>query len=93
MEIIASPLGPRMLILTTSIGKMKSIFQEEIPRATEKRIREHQTGRWLLQEGLKKWGFIIYHILKSVEQKNEPILRMDCERGRGIHCLILASSL
>ena len=64
MEIIASPLGPRMLILTTSIGKKKSIFQEEIPRATEKRIREHQTGRWLLQEGLKKWGI---HNLSHLE--------------------------
>ena len=32
MELIASPHGPRMLILTTSIGNMESIFQEKIPR-------------------------------------------------------------
>ncbi|DAC15809.1 MAG TPA: 4'-phosphopantetheinyl transferase superfamily protein [Candidatus Poseidoniales archaeon] len=64
MQIIAPPHGPRMLILSASISDMESIFQENIPRATEKRKREHRTGRWLLQEGLKKWGF---HNLSNLE--------------------------
>ena len=70
MEIIASPLGPRMLILTTSIGKMKSIFQEKYHGLLKKGYENIKQVGGYFRKVSKNGGFIIYHILKSVEQKN-----------------------
>ena len=56
MQKIPSPEGPRMLILRCSISKRNSIFAEDLGRASEKRIIDHSSGRWLLEQALLNWG-------------------------------------
>lgn len=56
MREIPSPEGPRMLILRCSISKRNSIFAEDLGRASEKRIIDHSSGRWLLEQALLSWG-------------------------------------
>ena len=56
MREIPSPEGPRMLILRCSLSKKKSIFAEDLGRASEKRIIDHSSGRWLLEQALLSWG-------------------------------------
>lgn len=56
MRKIPSPEGPRMLILRCSLSKKKSIFAEDLGRASEKRIIDHSSGRWLLEQALLSWG-------------------------------------
>ena len=56
MREIPSPEGPRMLILRCSISKRNSIFAEDLGRASEKRIIDHSSGRWLLEQALLNWG-------------------------------------
>ena len=56
MQKIPSPEGPRMLILRCSISKRNSIFAEDLGRASEKRIIDHSSGRWLLEQALLSWG-------------------------------------
>ena len=56
MQEIPSPEGPRMLILRCSLSKRNSIFAEDLGRASEKRIIDHSSGRWLLEQALLSWG-------------------------------------
>ena len=56
MQEIPSPEGPRMLILRCSLSKRDSIFVEDLGRASEKRIIDHSSGRWLLEQALLNWG-------------------------------------
>ena len=56
MQEIPSPEGPRMLILRCSLSKRNSIFAEDLGRASEKRIIDHSSGRWLLEQALLNWG-------------------------------------
>ena len=56
MREIPSPEGPRMLILRCSLSKRNSIFAEDLGRASEKRIIDHSSGRWLLEQALLSWG-------------------------------------
>ena len=56
MQKIPSPEGPRMLILRCSLSKRDSIFVEDLGRASEKRIIDHSSGRWLLEQALLSWG-------------------------------------
>ena len=56
MQEIPSPEGPRMLLLRCSLVKRQSIFIEDLGRASEKRIIDHSSGRWLLEQGLIRWG-------------------------------------
>lgn len=56
MRKIPSPEGPRMLILRCSISKRNSVFAEDLGRASEKRIIDHSSGRWLLEQALLNWG-------------------------------------
>ncbi|HIF46725.1 MAG TPA: 4'-phosphopantetheinyl transferase superfamily protein [Candidatus Poseidoniales archaeon] len=55
MEVMVSPSGPKMLLARLKIGDHKSQFDEDLGRATQKRIRDHQSGRYLLQLCLEKW--------------------------------------
>lgn len=56
MQEIPSPEGPRMLIVRCSLSKRDSIFVEDLGRASEKRIIDHSSGRWLLEQALLSWG-------------------------------------
>lgn len=56
MQEIPSPEGPRMLLLRCPLDKRQSIFTEDLGRASEKRIIDHSSGRWLLEQGLIRWG-------------------------------------
>ncbi len=56
MQEMPSPEGPRMLLLRCSLGKRQSIFTEDLGRASEKRIIDHTSGRWLLEQALIRWG-------------------------------------
>ena len=56
MEIMDPIEGPRMLLARMPIQDCSSIFSEEIPRATEKRLADHNSGRLLLERCLEHWG-------------------------------------
>ena len=56
MEKMDLPPGPRMLIARKRIENCSSQLAEEIPRATNKRLADHNTGRLLLEECLHDWG-------------------------------------
>jgi 4'-phosphopantetheinyl transferase EntD len=51
-----SPEGPRMLLLRCPLAKRQSRFTEDLGRASEKRIIDHSSGRWLLEQALIRWG-------------------------------------
>ncbi len=59
MEIIEPPKGPRMLIARMRIHDCKSCLAEDIPRASMKRLRDHNSGRLLLEKCLINWGIEI----------------------------------
>ena len=48
--------GPKMLLARMPIQDCSSIFSEEIPRATQKRLNDHNSGRLLLEKCLQHWG-------------------------------------
>ena len=50
MEVMGPIVGPRMLLARMAIQDCKSIFSEEIPRATKKRLADHNSGRLLLEK-------------------------------------------
>ena len=56
MEIMDPIEGPRMLLARMAIQDCKSIFAEDIPRATAKRLADHNSGRLLLEKCLEHWG-------------------------------------
>ena len=56
MEIMGPVEGPRMLLARMPIQDCSSIFSEEIPRATQKRLNDHNSGRLLLEKCLQHWG-------------------------------------
>ena len=68
MREIPSPEGPRMLILRCSLSKRDSIFVEDLGRASEKRIIDHSSGRWLLEQALLSWGI---NDLSQIEVKRD----------------------
>ena len=86
MEIMDPPKGPRMLIARKKIENCTSSLADEIPRATSKRLADHNSGRLLLEECLKEWGITIdsIEVLRTEERapylswldgvwKNEPL--------------------
>ena len=56
MEIMGPLQGPKMLLARMPIQECSSIFSEDIPRATQKRLNDHNSGRLLLEKCLDKWG-------------------------------------
>ena len=56
MEIMGPLQGPEMLLARMPIQECSSIFSEDIPRATQKRLNDHNSGRLLLEKCLDKWG-------------------------------------
>ena len=56
MEIMGPIEGPRMLLARMPIEDCNSIFSEDIPRATSKRLADHNSGRLLLEKCLEHWG-------------------------------------
>ena len=56
MEIIQAPDGPKMLIARMRIQSCTSKFAEDIPRASSKRLDDHNSGRLLLERCLEHWG-------------------------------------
>ena len=56
MEIMGPVEGPKMLLARMPIQDCSSIFSEEIPRATQKRLNDHNSGRLLLEKCLQHWG-------------------------------------
>ena len=56
MELMGPVEGPRMLLARLPIQECTSIFAEDIPRATQKRLNDHNSGRLLLEKCLMKWG-------------------------------------
>jgi len=56
LEIIQAPDGPKMLIARMRIQSCTSKFAEDIPRASSKRLDDHNSGRLLLERCLEHWG-------------------------------------
>ena len=86
MEIMDPPKGPRMLIARKRIETCSSVLAEEIPRATDKRLADHNSGRLLLEGCLQEWGIPIelIEVLRTEERapyvswlngvwRNEPL--------------------
>ena len=86
MEIMDPVKGPRMLLARSRITDCASQLAEEIPRATTKRLAEHNSGRLLLERCLQHWGIPVnlIEVLRTEERapylswlngvwKNEPL--------------------
>ena len=56
MEIMGPVAGPKMLLARMPIQECNSIFSEDIPRATQKRLNDHNSGRLLLEKCVQAWG-------------------------------------
>ena len=56
MEIMGPLQGPKMLLARMPITQCSSIFAEDIPRATQKRLKDHNSGRLLLEKCVENWG-------------------------------------
>lgn len=55
MEIMDPIEGPRMLLAKMQIRDCTSKFSEDIPRASNKRLLDHNSGRLLLEKCLEHW--------------------------------------
>ena len=55
MEMMGPVEGPKMLLARMPIQECTSIFSEDIPRATQKRLNDHNSGRLLLERCLQHW--------------------------------------
>lgn len=56
MEIMDPIKGPKMLLARMQIQDCQSILADDIPRATSKRLADHNTGRLLLEKCLAQWN-------------------------------------
>jgi len=56
MEIMDPVEGPRMLLARMPIRECVSVFSENIPRANDKRLADHNSGRLLLEKCLEHWN-------------------------------------
>ena len=74
MEILPAPQGPRMLLSRSPISKCTSLFSEDLGRATEKRIIEHNSGRALLEKSLEHWGLEISSLEVRRDANRAPYL-------------------
>ena len=74
MEIIPALNGPRMLLARRKISDCHSFFAEDLGRATDKRKREHNSGRVLLEECLKHWGLDTSSIEVRRDENRAPYL-------------------
>ena len=74
MELLDPPQGPRMLIARMRITDCQSILSEEIPRATSKRLNDHNSGRLLLEKCLEYWKIPIDSIEVLRTEKRAPYL-------------------
>ena len=70
MRQLPAPEGPRMLLFRCTIEQRVSRFMENIERATEKRMAEHSSGRWLLEQALKIWGITDLSSLEILRDTN-----------------------
>ena len=66
--------GPRMLLARMPIQDCSSIFSEEIPRATQKRLNDHNSGRLLLEKCLQHWGLPVDSIEVLRTEHRAPYL-------------------
>ncbi len=64
MEVLEAPI---MMLARCRIGDFKSTFSEDIPRASEKRLAEHRSARWLLEQMLLVKG----HDVDSIEIRRD----------------------
>ena len=74
MEIMGPVEGPRMLLARMPIQDCSSIFSEEIPRATQKRLNDHNSGRLLLEKCLQHWGLPVDSIEVLRTEHRAPYL-------------------
>ena len=74
MEKMDPISGPRMLIARKRIEVCHSSLAEEIPRATSKRIADHNSGRLLLEECLMDWGVPIDSVEVLRTEERAPYL-------------------
>ena len=74
MEIMGPIEGPRMLLARMPIQDCSSIFSEEIPRATQKRLNDHNSGRLLLEKCLQHWGLPVDSIEVLRTEHRAPYL-------------------
>lgn len=74
MEKMDPISGPRMLIARKRIEVCHSSLAEDIPRATPKRIADHNSGRLLLEECLIDWGVPIDSVEVLRTEERAPYL-------------------
>ncbi len=66
--------GPKMLLARMQISQCTSVLADEIPRATAKRLADHNSGRLLLEECLKEWNIPIDMIEVLRTEERAPYL-------------------
>ena len=74
MEIMGPLKGPRMLIARKRIEECSSTLADSIPRATDKRLADHNTGRLLLEECLAEWSIPVDSIEVLRTEERAPYL-------------------
>ena len=74
MEKMDPVTGPRMLLARRKIGECISVLAETIPRGSQKRIADHNSGRLLLEECLSEWGIPIDSIEVLRTDERAPYL-------------------
>jgi len=71
MEVLEAPI---MMLARCRIGNFDSTLAEVIPRASEKRLAEHRSARWLLEQMLLSKGFDIGSIEIRRDENRAPYL-------------------
>ena len=74
MEKMDPVTGPRMLLARRKICECISVLAETIPRGSQKRIADHNSGRLLLEECLSEWGIPIDSIEVLRTDERAPYL-------------------
>lgn len=74
MEVMGPLKGPRMLLARMRIQDCQSIFAEDIPRATSKRLTDHNSGRLLLEKCLAYWDLPLDSIEVLRTEQRAPYL-------------------
>ena len=71
MEVLDAPI---MMLARCRIGEYESVLAEDIPRASEKRIAEHRSARWLLEQMLLAQGYDVGSLEVLRDEHRAPYL-------------------
>lgn len=102
MEVLEAPI---LMLARCRIGEYDSVLAEDIPRASEKRLAEHRSARWLLEQMLRAQGYDVdsLEVLRDEHRapylswiegtwRNEPLPSISISHSMGWAVVALAES-